>query len=50
MFEPGIERFCSNSTDFVSARQLLQMAAYFEIKGSELKKVRLMAEHAEQGR
>jgi hypothetical protein len=49
MFEPGVERFCSNSADFVSARQLLAMAAYFDIKGSELKKVRLMAEQAERG-
>ena len=49
-FEPGVELFCSNSADFVSARQLLEMATYFDIKGSELKKVRIMAEQADRGR
>jgi hypothetical protein len=49
-FEPGVELFCSNSADFVGARQLVQIATYFDIKGAELKKVRLMAEQAEQSR
>jgi hypothetical protein len=42
-FDPGVEGFCSNPADFVSAAQVLQMAVYFDIKGAELKKVRLMA-------
>jgi hypothetical protein len=49
-FEPGIERFCSNSNDFVSSAQIVQMATYFGIKGMELKKVKLMAEREEQTR
>jgi len=45
-FEPGIEKFCSNPADFVGTSQILQMATYFGIKGSELKKITLMAERA----
>ncbi|HEY0405867.1 MAG TPA: hypothetical protein VGC89_09065 [Pyrinomonadaceae bacterium] len=41
-FEPGVERFCSNPSDFVSSRQIVEMATYFGIKGMELKKVKLM--------
>ncbi|HLG16327.1 MAG TPA: hypothetical protein VJH03_17740 [Blastocatellia bacterium] len=41
-FEPGIEKFCSNPNDFVSAAQILQMANYFGVKGTELKKVTAM--------
>jgi hypothetical protein len=41
-FEPGMERFCANPQDFVSPRQIIEMATYFGIKGMELKKVRLM--------
>jgi hypothetical protein len=50
MFEPGVDRFCSNAADFVNARQLLHMATYFDIKGPELRKVKLMAERAENDR
>ena len=42
-FEPGIEKFCSNPSDFVNAAQIVQMATYFGIKGAELKKVKSMA-------
>ena len=42
-FEPGIEKFCSNPSDFVSASQIIQMATFFGIKGTELKKVKLIA-------
>jgi len=42
-FEPGIERFCANPNDFVSAGQIVGMAMYFGIGRSELKKVRIMA-------
>lgn len=50
VFEPGVDRFCSNAADFVNAAQLVRMATYFDIKGSELKKVAVMARDAEQDR
>jgi hypothetical protein len=43
-FAPGVEKFCSNPSDFVSPDQIVQMAVYFGIKGIELKKVKLTAE------
>jgi hypothetical protein len=49
-FAPGIERFCSNPTDFVSSNQVVQMATYFGMKGTELKKVKVMAAREESGR
>ena len=49
-FEPGIEKFCSNPTDFVSAAQILQMAGFFGLKGAEMKKVKQMATVEEQSR
>lgn len=42
-FRPGIEKFCSDPKDFVSPEQIVQMATYFGIGRTELKKVRLMA-------
>ena len=41
-FDPGIEQFCADPKDFVSARQIGEMASYFGIKGTELKKVNLL--------
>lgn len=49
-FGPGIERFCSNPSDFVDPRQIIQMATYFGIKGTELKKVKRMAASEESSR
>jgi hypothetical protein len=46
-FEPGIERFCANPQDFVSSRQIIEMAIHFGMKGVELKKVKLMTARAE---
>jgi hypothetical protein len=46
-FDPGIERFCSNPSDFTNAGQIVQMASFFGIKGREMKKVRAMAALAE---
>ena len=46
-FEPGMERFCADSKDFVSPRQITEMATFFGIKGLELKKVGLMAAREE---
>ncbi len=49
-FDPGVEKFCSNPSDFKSARQIIQMATFFGIKGMELKKVQLIADQEEQSR
>ncbi len=49
-FEPSIERFCANPKDFVSPRQIIQMATFFGIKGTELKKVKLMTAREETNR
>jgi hypothetical protein len=43
-FAPGIEKFCSNPEDFVSARQLVEMAMFFGLQSTELKKVKIIAE------
>jgi len=45
-FDPGIDKFCSNPDDFVSPSQIIQMATFFGIKGTELKKVKLIAARA----
>lgn len=42
-FGPTMEKFCSDASDFVDPKQIMQMATYFGIKGPELKKVKLMA-------
>jgi hypothetical protein len=49
-FGPGIEKFCSNPSDFVSPSQIIQMATFFGFKKAELKKIKLMAETAESSR
>ena len=49
-FAPGMEKFCANPNDFVSAGQIMQMATYFGIGRTELKKVRIMAASAENDR
>jgi hypothetical protein len=48
-FEPSLKKFCSDPKDFVNSAQIVQMATYFGMKGSELKKVNLIAERAERG-
>jgi hypothetical protein len=49
-FGPSIEKFCSDPKDFVSPNQIVQMASFFGIKGTELKKVKLMAAREESAR
>ena len=49
-FDPGIERFCSDPKDFVSSRQIIEMATYFGIRGMELKKIKLMTAREESNR
>jgi len=43
-FATGIEKFCADPKDFVSPRQIIEMAAYFGLQRTELKKVRAMVE------
>jgi hypothetical protein len=49
-FRPTIEKFCANPKDFVSERQIVEMATFFGIKGTELKKVKQMASREESAR
>ena len=49
-FDPSLEQFCSEPGDFVSHAQIVQMATFFGMKGSELKKVNLMASREESAR
>ena len=49
-FRPELEKFCSDPKDFVDHAQIVQMATYFGMKGSELKKVKLMAAQEERAR
>lgn len=49
-FAPSIAKFCSNPKDFVSPNQIVQMAAFFGMKGTELKKVKLMAAREDSAR
>ena len=49
-FDPGMEKFCSDPKDFVSPRQIIEMATFFGIKGVELKKIKLMTVRAESAR
>jgi hypothetical protein len=43
-FAPGIERFCAKPTDFVSSNQITDMAKFFGLEKTELKKVKAIAE------
>ena len=49
-FSPGLQKFCANPKDFVDSGQLVEMAKFFGIKGTELKKTKLMALAAESAR
>jgi hypothetical protein len=49
-YGPTLEKFCADPKDFVSERQIIQMATFFGMKGTELKKVKRMASHEESSR
>jgi hypothetical protein len=49
-FGPTMEKFCSDPKDFVDKRQIIEMATFFGMKGTELKKVKLMASREESAR
>ena len=40
----GIEKFCAKPTDFVSPNQIIDMARFFGLEKTELKKVKIIAE------
>jgi len=41
-----MSKFCSNPNDFVDPRQIVEMAKFFGMKGTELKKVKAIASRA----
>jgi hypothetical protein len=43
-FTPGIEKFCAQPADFVSPSQIVEMARFFGLDRTELKKVKIIAE------
>ena len=43
-FAPGIDRFCAKRSDFVNPNQIIEMARYFGLDRTELKKVMIVAE------
>ncbi|HET6891261.1 MAG TPA: hypothetical protein VFH31_09185 [Pyrinomonadaceae bacterium] len=43
-FAPGMEKFCAEPTDFVSVYQIVEMAKFFGLEKTELKKVKIIAE------
>lgn len=43
-FAPGMQRFCAKPSDFVSVDQIIEMAKFFGLEKTELKKVRVIAE------
>lgn len=43
-FSPGMEKFCANPDDFVSPNQIVEMARFFGVDKTELKKVKTLAE------
>jgi uncharacterized protein (UPF0216 family) len=49
-FVQNIAMVCADPKDFVSLNQITQMATHFGMKGSELKKVELMAAREENTR
>lgn len=49
-FSPTLEKFCADRKDFVNQKQIVEMATFFQIKGAEMKKVKLMARQEETSR
>ena len=49
-FDASLAGFCSNPNDFVSPRQIIEMATFFGIKRTELRKVKLMVTKEESTR
>jgi hypothetical protein len=49
-FQPGFDRFFGDRADFTGRKQIEQMALFFGLAGSELKKVLKMVDHEENGK
>lgn len=49
-FGPGMRKFCSDPKDFVDPGQIIEMARFFGFQKTELKKVKSMAERADEYR
>ena len=49
-FAPEMAEFFTNPSDFIGVHQVVQMATFFGLRGTEMKKVKLMATRAEQKR
>ena len=49
-FTPVLENFCANPNDFVDPKQIIGMAVFFGIKGSQLAKIERMAAQEETDR
>ena len=45
-FAPGIDRFCAKPADFVNPNQIIEMAKFFGLERTELKKVKIIAERS----
>jgi hypothetical protein len=43
-FAPSMEKFCANPADFVSPSQIVEMARFFGLDKTELKKVNTLAQ------
>jgi len=46
-FRPGMEKFCADPKDFVNGNQIVEMAMYFGLGRTELKKVKIMVAREE---
>jgi hypothetical protein len=49
-FRPGLDQFCSDPKDFVTANQIVEMAKFFGFQKMELKKIQSMATNEERER
>ena len=43
-FSPGMHKFCSNPSDFANVDQIVEMAKFFGLEKTELKKVKAIAQ------
>ena len=48
-FAPGMEKFCSDPADFVSPAQIVEMARFFGMDKTEIRKVKVIAERGQLG-
>jgi hypothetical protein len=46
-FAPGIQKFCAEPADFIGADQIVEMARFFGLEKTELKKVKMILENGQ---